>query len=731
MKKTTWKKIVSFILVAALVISVGHFGGTKVKADTNPSVAPTEHGSEFAPGSGNGDLTPAIQYEVEHTPGEVTSKNQVNVIFALDISSSMVKNNEKNENIGVTTGRWPNQTTTYDKEKSRLLIATDATELFVQSLNDEYCTVQVIGFNDQIHTPDGTPSEQIASLYNTASSGTTGTNIPAAVNDAVDLLKDEDGNLKSNPVIVILSDGEPYVNYSDAKKPTQDALDAARQLGIKVYAVNFTFTSATFDGHVDAKLEANGSTDLNNALEALATQINSIYANAWIEATLGKYITYTGNAAGVAVKDGKLTWVIPAPTAVVNEDQSITINTVIPSDPIQFAVKIGDYVASDTMDEATKNEIVKLLLDNQNDPEITVTTDEQGNTTIQVNVTATANLYYSYGDFTSSPIPVGTQQTATVYVGSVPTEEWIVNYVVDGTTYPEVDRVNVTYGTQYNSYNAPATPAKVAAIENPEKYEWVDTQYNQNEKKVYVYYEEPTMYTVKFFVDDKEIEAERLTVREGSSVEVLPEVAKYQKDKYEDAERTIEYTISDWDKTVDDLSEISGPIEVKAYNKPTETLRKYTLTINYVKENGETVDTKIVPDVEFGSTYGPYETPEIKNYKADIEVVKGTMPAENVSVTVTYYENSKVKVIYYVDDAPVDSVAVYPGETVELIDSKKYQKADTEDATKKTTYAITGWSFEDGTAVEKIENITEDVKVYAVNNLTDELKSYKVTVKYV
>ena len=60
---------------------------------------------------------------------------------------------------------------------------------------------------------------------------------------------------------------------------------------------------------------------------------------------------------------------------------------------------------------------------------------------------------------------------------------------------------------------------------------------------------------------------------------------------------------------------------------------EYTLTVKYVCD-GQTIPDEIIP-VRFGQTYA-VESPNVNGYLADTAVVTGTMPADDVEITVNY-----------------------------------------------------------------------------------------------
>ncbi len=67
----------------------------------------------------------------------------------------------------------------------------------------------------------------------------------------------------------------------------------------------------------------------------------------------------------------------------------------------------------------------------------------------------------------------------------------------------------------------------------------------------------------------------------------------------------------------------------------TYTANDYTLTINYVYANGEVAAAPYTAQVAFGTAYS-VTSPVIAGCTANVLVVEGTMPDDDVTVTVTY-----------------------------------------------------------------------------------------------
>jgi len=82
----------------------------------------------------------------------------------------------------------------------------------------------------------------------------------------------------------------------------------------------------------------------------------------------------------------------------------------------------------------------------------------------------------------------------------------------------------------------------------------------------------------------------------------------------------------------------------------------FSVTIHYVKEGGDTAFESVSETLEFGSTY-EYTSPELRGYTADPLAVRGTVPAQNTVITVTYGKNSYTLTIEYIYDSTGDAAA--------------------------------------------------------------------------
>ena len=208
MKKTTWKKIISFILVAALVVGTVHFGGTKVKADV---AAPTARMNETTTDSNYPSATYTVTggKEINST----FSGKETDVILAIDLSNSM-------------------------REDGRLDSAKEAAKNFVAKLFDdnasEYVRIAIVTYG----TTAGTACELTDDVnkLNTAINGLKvsrsntngGTNIDDAIEEAEAIFAANSAD--NQKAFVLLSDGEPtYANGTSTETVWEetDAFDTA------------------------------------------------------------------------------------------------------------------------------------------------------------------------------------------------------------------------------------------------------------------------------------------------------------------------------------------------------------------------------------------------------------------------------------------------------------------------------------------------------------------------
>lgn len=151
---------------------------------------------------------------------------------------------------------------------------------------------------------------------------------------------------------------------------------------------------------------------------------------------------------------------------------------------------------------------------------------------------------------------------------------------------------------------------------------------------------------------------------------------------------------------------------------------KYTLTVKYVYEkDGSEAKPTVEKLVPYGTEYN-VKSPDIESYLADTAVVSGTMPAEDVEVTVTYKDIPAGLTVrfFYADGTPVldsegnPSVLYKEGKQAEQI-TFSYENGDFPNVKGHTPTPATA------TKDKNVESKVVDV-IYYPNH-------YTLTVKYV
>ena len=90
----------------------------------------------------------------------------------------------------------------------------------------------------------------------------------------------------------------------------------------------------------------------------------------------------------------------------------------------------------------------------------------------------------------------------------------------------------------------------------------------------------------------------------------------------------------------------------------TFSINSYNLTIHYVYADDSEAAADYTATLDYGATYS-VASPEITGYTANQTMVEGTMPAEDVTVTVTYNVNSYNLTIHYVYADDSEAAADY------------------------------------------------------------------------
>ena len=208
-------------------------------------------------------------------------------------------------------------------------------------------------------------------------------------------------------------------------------------------------------------------------------------------------------------------------------------------------------------------------------------------------------------------------------------------------------------------------------------------------------------YTVNYLVDDKAVEGySDETHAYNSEVTVLGAYLKTG------------YTVTEW--KAEGITVSDGKFTMPARDvtfTATSTINSYILTVKYVYENGTDVAAAHTESVTYNSSYS-VTSPAVTGYTADKLTVSGTMPAENVEVTVTYKANTYSYTVKYQDT---------DGNEIALSETGTAKYDSDVDAPVKD---ITGYNTPDKATIHiKVEG---NEKIYTYTP-----KSYGYTVKYV
>ncbi len=126
-------------------------------------------------------------------------------------------------------------------------------------------------------------------------------------------------------------------------------------------------------------------------------------------------------------------------------------------------------------------------------------------------------------------------------------------------------------------------------------------------------------YTITWMIDG---ESEEETYEYGA----MPA----HEDPVKEGNAQYSYTFTGWDP---EIVSVTGNATYTA--QFSETVNTYTLTIDYVDENGATVADQYTATLEYGAEYS-VTSPTVEGYKTETTVVEGVMGGQNVSVTVVY-----------------------------------------------------------------------------------------------
>ncbi len=282
-----------------------------------------------------------------------------------------------------------------------------------------------------------------------------------------------------------------------------------------------------------------------------------------------------------------------------------------------------------------------------------------------VNNTYTANKTYLWKETASSVSyyttdPVAPVQTYSVvfydYDGSILKEEQMVNYGGDAIPPANPTREGYTFAGWSPDYHNVQSDLSVYAqytvnsytltiyyvFENGETAAETYTgtfafnaEFSVASPEIYGYYADQTLITGNMPADDLEFtvtynpESFTVTFYDMWGQELGTSTVPYNTAATApDIPEREGYHFVGWDK---DFSHVTEDMDVYAIYE----VNTYTLTINYVFENGDTAAEPFTGSYEFGEAYS-VTSPKINGYMPDQAVVEGTMGAGDYTVTVVY-----------------------------------------------------------------------------------------------
>ncbi|MBQ6265922.1 MAG: MucBP domain-containing protein, partial [Clostridia bacterium] len=218
---------------------------------------------------------------------------------------------------------------------------------------------------------------------------------------------------------------------------------------------------------------------------------------------------------------------------------------------------------------------------------------------------------------------------------------------------------------------------------------------------------EANEYTITYYasVDDHEAETvyEQNTYVAGAQVDPVADPVKEGN------------TFSEWIYySADDDSTITFDGTMPAHDVyAIAVYNVYHLDITYVMSDGSDAPAAYSATVEYNDDYS-VASPEVEGYTADIATVEGTMPAEDVAVTVTYTPNEYALDITYV-----------------MADGSEAPEAYSAQVTYNTAYSVASPELEGYTAdIATVEGTMDDVNGKAVT-VTYTPNTYTLTINYV
>ena len=273
---------------------------------------------------------------------------------------------------------------------------------------------------------------------------------------------------------------------------------------------------------------------------------------------------------------------------------------------------------------------------------------------------------------------MGTEDVTMTVTYTINSYQVNIHYVADGTTAPEDYSQTYNYGVEY-SVASPAvtgyTP-DIATVNGTMGTEAVNVTvtYTVNQYNLtinYLYTDNTTAYathteqvnynanysvtspTIEGFVASQDVVSGIMpahdvteTVTYGTDVYTLTIHYVYANgtQAYNDNVRQISfgagYSVNSPEIVgyTPDQAVVSGTMGAAAVEiTVTYTINNHLLTINYVKEDNTEAATAYTSTLNYGAAYA-VTSPSVTGYVANRSVVSGSMPDENVTVTITYYQ---------------------------------------------------------------------------------------------
>ncbi|MBQ3912764.1 MAG: VWA domain-containing protein, partial [Lachnospiraceae bacterium] len=464
MKMINLKKIMSLVLVFALIIGGINLGARKVSAEEEISTEETENTEKNLITGQEGHAlndyaVPAVQFSFDReTVNNLNNKNgEVNIILVVDASNSMVNNKINNQ--------------------TRLALAKKEACDFVDAISaTKNLTAKFFVYSFNQNVADKLPggSSDAATVKNAINGITAsqGTNISKGLYEALDDVTDKDST-----IMVLLSDGEAtYATTADGsttygptfgfgvsddtknnvKAETKTALQAAVAGVADIYAISIFETDAAVKEVITKTLNVVNGAELATQFGAIAEEIKKNATGAKLIAEVGKYVAFSravdanGNEVssvkpGLA-EDGKtriFTWDIPSPESleVSGTEEDIT------SPIVEFTIT------------ATADELIEAWKNGDEQVSAEIVKDDDGNTFANITLWLTAKTTLSYTQYIEDTtqsiketktvnLEVQSFITKVAAITEVPVSDVLtVNYFVDNNEKPVASvSVEVPYG---------------------------------------------------------------------------------------------------------------------------------------------------------------------------------------------------------------------------------------------------------------------------------------------